>query len=172
MSSQPTPNPGSIASLLPWQVRSVTDKLTNLVMNYTEAEAKVREATNEDPWGPTGPQLQEISRYTYTYETYHEAVSMLWRRMLQDREESWRRVYKSLLVLDYVVKNGSERAVTSAKEHVFELKQLVKYTFIDSQGKDQGLNVRNRAKELVELLQVKFEHFSDALYSLAQLLAS
>jgi hypothetical protein len=27
---------------------------TNVVMNYTEIEAKVREATNDDSWGPTG----------------------------------------------------------------------------------------------------------------------
>lgn len=27
---------------------------TNVVMNYTEIEAKVREATNDDGWGPTG----------------------------------------------------------------------------------------------------------------------
>jgi len=27
---------------------------TNVVMNYTETEAKVREATNDDAWGPTG----------------------------------------------------------------------------------------------------------------------
>jgi hypothetical protein len=29
---------------------------TNVVMNYTEIEAKVREATNDDSWGPTGTQ--------------------------------------------------------------------------------------------------------------------
>ena len=27
---------------------------TNVVMNYTEIEAKVRTATNDDAWGPTG----------------------------------------------------------------------------------------------------------------------
>ena len=30
------------------------DKATNIVMNYTETESKVREATNDDPWGPSG----------------------------------------------------------------------------------------------------------------------
>lgn len=25
-----------------------------MVMNYTEVEAKVREATNDEAWGPTG----------------------------------------------------------------------------------------------------------------------
>ncbi len=27
---------------------------TNVVMNYTEIEAKVRAATNDEAWGPTG----------------------------------------------------------------------------------------------------------------------
>lgn len=27
---------------------------TNVVLNYTEIEAKVREATNDEAWGPTG----------------------------------------------------------------------------------------------------------------------
>ena len=35
------------------------------VMNYTEAENLVREATNEDPWGPTGPQMKEICHLTF-----------------------------------------------------------------------------------------------------------
>ena len=35
-------------------------KATNVVMNYTETEAKVREATNDDPWGPSGFDLNKI----------------------------------------------------------------------------------------------------------------
>jgi len=61
----------------------MVDKATNLVMNYTETEAKVREATNDDPWGPSGAQMQEISSFTYTYELFPEALGMLWKRMLQ-----------------------------------------------------------------------------------------
>ena len=63
-------------------------------MNYSEVEMKVREATNDDPWGPTGAMMQEISRYTYNYETYADVVCMLWKRMLQDNKNNWRRVYK------------------------------------------------------------------------------
>ena len=46
----------------------MVDKATNLVMNYTETEAKVREATNDDPWGPSGAQMQEVAAFTFTYE--------------------------------------------------------------------------------------------------------
>jgi hypothetical protein len=40
-------------------VRELVDKATNMVMNYTETESKVREATNDDPWGPSGTCLPE-----------------------------------------------------------------------------------------------------------------
>ena len=43
-----------------WKVRELVDKATNVVMNYTETEAKVREATNDDPWGPSGTQMRNV----------------------------------------------------------------------------------------------------------------
>lgn len=63
-------------------------------MNYTEIEAKVREATNEDAWGPTGALMQEIAQYTFTYEHFPETMGMLWKRMLIENRKNWRRVYK------------------------------------------------------------------------------
>lgn len=63
-------------------------------MNYTEIEGKVREATNEEAWGPTGQLMQELALATFTYEHFPEVMSMLWRRMLQDNKYRWRRTYK------------------------------------------------------------------------------
>ena len=63
-------------------------------MNYTDVETKVREATNEDAWGPHGSLMQEIATYTFTYEHFPEVMGMLWKRMLHDNKRSWRRVYK------------------------------------------------------------------------------
>lgn len=67
---------------------------TNVVMNYTEIEAKVREATNDEAWGPTGQIMQELAHSTFTYEHFPEVMSMLWKRMLQDSKQHWRRTYK------------------------------------------------------------------------------
>ena len=47
---------------------------------------------------------------------------------------------QALLLLQYLVRNGSERVVTSAREHVYDLKPLENFQFIDETGKDQGLN--------------------------------
>ncbi|KAG5674692.1 hypothetical protein PVAND_004644 [Polypedilum vanderplanki] len=136
-----------------WKVREIADKVTNVVMNYTEIEGKVREATNDDPWGPTGPLMQELAHATFTYEHFPEVMSMLWRRMLQDNKTNWRRTYKATLLLSYLVKNGSERVVTSAREHIYDLRSLENYTFVDENGKDQGINVRHKVRDLIEFIQ-------------------
>ncbi|XP_037730672.1 telomere length regulation protein TEL2 homolog isoform X1 [Drosophila subpulchrella] len=136
-----------------WKVRELADKVTNVVMNYTETEGKVREATNDDPWGPTGPLMQELAYATFSYETFPEVMSMLWKRMLQDNKTNWRRTYKSLLLLNYLVRNGSERVVTSSREHIYDLRSLENYTFTDEGGKDQGINVRHKVRELIDFIQ-------------------
>ncbi|XKL60995.1 hypothetical protein PGB90_008052 [Kerria lacca] len=136
-----------------WRVRDIADKITNVVMNYTEIEAKVRAATNDEAWGPTGALMQEIAHATFTFEHFPEVMTMLWKRMLQDNKSNWRRTYKALLLLNYLVRNGSERVVTSSREHIYDLRGLENYSFIDEFGKDQGINVRHKVKELIEFVQ-------------------
>lgn len=134
-------------------MREMVDKATNLVMNYTETEAKVREASNDDPWGPSGAQMQEIASFTFTYEQFPEVMGMLWKRMLQDNRTNWRRTYKTLLLLDYLIKNGSERVVTNAREHVYDLRSMENYAFVDENGKDQGINIRHKVTEMIDFVQ-------------------
>ncbi|XP_034398962.1 clathrin interactor 1a isoform X3 [Cyclopterus lumpus] len=136
-----------------WKVRELVDKATNVVMNYSEVESKVREATNDDSWGPSGQLMSEISRATFMYEQFPEVMNMLWARMLRDNKKNWRRVYKSLLLLAHLIRNGSERVVTSTREHLYDLRSLESYHFVDENGKDQGVNVRQKVKEMVDFVQ-------------------
>lgn len=136
-----------------WRIRELQDRVTNVVMNYTEIEAKVREATNDDTWGPHGSIMAEIARCTFTYEHFPEVMSMLWKRMLHEGKKNWRRIYKSLLLLTYLVKNGSERVVTNTRDHIYDLRQLENFSHFDELGKDQGINIRHKVKELIELVQ-------------------
>lgn len=49
-------------------------------------------------------------------------------------------------MLSYLIKNGSERVISSARDHLFDMRQLENYQHIDPFGKDQGLN----SKSLIE----------------------
>lgn len=51
------------------------------------------------------------------------------------------------------MRNGSERVVTSSREHIYDLRSLENYSFIDENGKDQGVNVRHKVRELIDFIQ-------------------
>lgn len=79
-------------------------------------------------------------------------MPMIYKRFTEKAADEWRQIYKALQLLEFLIKNGSERVIDDARSHLTLLKMLRQFHFIDANGKDQGINVRNRAKELTELL--------------------
>lgn len=44
------------------------------------------------------------------------------------------------MLLEYLLKNGSERVIDDARSHVSMIKVLRNFYYIDDKGKDEGLN--------------------------------
>ncbi|XP_059236472.1 epsin-2 isoform X1 [Mustela nigripes] len=131
---------------------SIRRQMKNIVNNYSEAEIKVREATSNDPWGPSSSLMTEIADLTYNVVAFSEIMSMVWKR-LNDHGKNWRHVYKALTLLDYLIKTGSERVAQQCRENIFAIQTLKDFQYIDRDGKDQGINVREKSKQLVGLLK-------------------
>ncbi|XP_061761826.1 epsin-2 isoform X2 [Nerophis ophidion] len=131
---------------------TIRRQMKNMVNNYSDAEKKVREATSNDPWGPSSSLMSEIADLTYNVVAFSEIMSMIWRR-LNDHGKNWRHVYKALTLLDYLIKTGSERVALQCKENIFAIQTLKDFQYIDRDGKDQGINVREKSKQLVVLLK-------------------
>ncbi|XP_066120493.1 epsin-2 isoform X4 [Saccopteryx bilineata] len=131
---------------------SIRRQVKNIVNNYSEAEIKVREATSNDPWGPSSSLMTEIADLTYNVVAFAEIMSMVWKR-LNDHGRNWRHVYKALTLLDYLVKTGSERVAQQCRENIFAVQTLRDFQYVDRDGKDQGINVREKSKQLVALLR-------------------
>ncbi|CDI97364.1 clathrin interactor 1 [Echinococcus multilocularis] len=129
------------------------DKITSAVMNYTELENKVREATNDEPWGPHGKILNDLARETHDTEGLLEIMTMLLSRIFPENSTNWRRIYKGLVVLAHLLRNGSERVCDIALDNIYNLRSLENYQCVDERGRDQGSSVRIKAHEVVELLQ-------------------
>jgi len=89
---------------------------------------------------------------TFHSQLLNEIMPMIYKRFTEKAAEEWRQIYKGLQLLEFLIKNGSERVIDDARSHLTLLKMLRQFHFIDANGKDQGVNVRNRAKELAELL--------------------
>ncbi|KAG2002340.1 hypothetical protein CC2G_004538 [Coprinopsis cinerea AmutBmut pab1-1] len=124
----------------------------NYTKGYSDTQAKVREATSNDPWGPSGTQMNEIAQLTYNQNDFIEIMEMLDKR-LNDKGKNWRHVFKSLTVLDYCLHNGSENVVIYFRDNIYIIKTLKEFQYIDEDGKDQGANVRQKAKDITNLLQ-------------------
>lgn len=124
----------------------------NYTKGYSDVQAKVRDATSNDPWGPSGTQMNEIAQLTYNQNDFVEIMEMLDKR-LNDKGKNWRHVFKTLTLLDYCLHAGSENVVIYFRDNVYLVKTLKEFQYIDEDGKDQGANVRQKAKDITNLLQ-------------------
>lgn len=134
------------------QTSSLRRQMKNMVNNYTEAEIKVREATSNDPWGPPSSLMAEISDLTFNVVAFTEVMGMIWKR-LNDHGKNWRHVYKALTLLDYLIKTGCERVTQECRENIPIIQTLRDFQYIDRDGRDQGIHIREKAKNLVALLR-------------------
>lgn len=125
--------------------------MKNVVKNYSDAQVKVREATSNDPWGPSSTLMSEIADLTYNVVAFSEIMQMIWKR-LNDHGKNWRHVYKALVLLEYLIKTGSEKVAQQCKENIFAIQTLKDFQYIE-ENKDQGMNVREKSKALVALLK-------------------
>jgi epsin len=147
----------------------------NVIYNYTDAQRKVRSATSNDAWGPSPALMHEIADLTDNVVAYAEIMPskfflekiiieknnrwtifdyfflVVWKR-LNDHGKNWRHVYKSLVLLDHLIKYGNERVSQQCKENIFAIQTLKDFQYVEEQ-KDQGYNVREKAKQLVALLK-------------------
>uniref|UniRef100_A0A182M478 ENTH domain-containing protein n=1 Tax=Anopheles culicifacies TaxID=139723 RepID=A0A182M478_9DIPT len=132
-------------------VAGIRRNIKNIAHNYSDAQVKVREATSNDPWGPSSTIMAEIADLTYNVVAFSEIMQMIWKRM-NDHGKNWRHVYKALLLLEYLIKTGTEKVAQQCKENIYAIQTLKEFQYME-EGKDQGMHVREKAKQLVSLLK-------------------
>ncbi|GJZ79234.1 clathrin interactor EPSIN 1 [Tanacetum coccineum] len=135
-------------------VREIKREVNLKVLKVPEIEQKVLDATDDEPWGPHGTALAEIAQATKKFSECQMLMGVLWAR-LTETDRNWRHVYKALAVIEYLVANGSERAVDDIIEHTFQISSLSSFEYVEPNGKDSGINVRKKVENIVSLLNDK-----------------
>ncbi|OBA22507.1 ENTH-domain-containing protein [Metschnikowia bicuspidata var. bicuspidata NRRL YB-4993] len=135
-----------------YEVKANIRKAQNVALNLSEMETKVREATNNEPWGAKTSLMAQIAAGTYNYREREEILSFIFRRFTEKAANEWRQIYKSLQLVEYLIKNGLERIIDDIRANISLIQMLKSFHYIDSKGRDQGINVRNRSKNLIALL--------------------
>ncbi|GAM85194.1 hypothetical protein ANO11243_031980 [Dothideomycetidae sp. 11243] len=133
-----------VSNLTLYDLKAGVRKVQNAVMNYTEMESKYG--------SPLSRVCAQYSTDTSRSQLLNEIMPMIYKRFTEKSAEEWRQIYKALQLMEFLVKHGSERVIDDARSHLSLLKMLRQFHYIDPNGKDQGINVRNRSKELTDLL--------------------
>ncbi|XP_058067570.1 clathrin interactor EPSIN 1-like isoform X6 [Magnolia sinica] len=135
-------------------VREIKREVNIKVLKIPEIEQKVLDATSNEPWGPHGSALAEIAQATKKFTERQMIMDVLWTR-LTETGRNWRYVYKALTVIEYLVANGSERALDDVLEHTFQISSISGFEYVEPNGKDMGINVRKKVETILALLNSK-----------------
>jgi epsin len=135
-------------------VREIKREVNLKVLKVPELEQKVLDATSDEPWGPHGSALSELAQATKKYSECQMVMGVLWAR-LAERDSNWRHVYKALTIIEYLIANGSERAVDNILDHFSKISVLSSFEFVEPNGKDAGINVRKKVETLVGIINDK-----------------
>ncbi|PKA59252.1 Clathrin interactor EPSIN 3 [Apostasia shenzhenica] len=135
-------------------VRDLKREVNKKVLKVRSIEQKTLDATSNEPCGPHGTVLAEIAHATHNYNDYQLVMAVLWKR-IQDTGKNWRHVYKALSVLECLIVHGSERVLDDIREHAYQISILADFQYIDSNGRDQGSNVRRKSQNLVSFVNNK-----------------
>lgn len=102
----------------------------------------MREATSNDPWGPSSSLMNDLAEMSFNSLTISEIMRMIWKRM-HDCGKNWRHVYKSLVLVDYLVKLGSENVASQCRENIFAIEMLKVdlYRFFEFQIMSKNVNI-------------------------------
>ncbi|KAG0488873.1 hypothetical protein HPP92_007684 [Vanilla planifolia] len=137
--------------ILDQTVRDIKREVNLKVLKVPEIEQKALDATSDEPWGPHGSALLELAQATKKFTECQMIMNVLWTR-LSDSTANWRYIYKSLTVIEYLIANGSERAVDDIIEHSHQISSFSGFEFVEPNGKDVGINVRKKVETILALL--------------------
>ncbi|KAI9605162.1 hypothetical protein H4Q26_003137 [Puccinia striiformis f. sp. tritici PST-130] len=126
----------------------------NYTKGYSDTQTKVRTATSNDPWGPSGTQMNEVATLTFNQQDFIEIMEMLDKR-LNDKGKNWRHVFKALTLLDYLLHGGSENVVLYFRENIYIIKL--------SKNFNTSMNMEKIKEQMASLIRQKAKDISNLL---------
>eukprot|EP01015_Nassula_variabilis_P036135 TRINITY_DN924_c0_g1_i6.p1 TRINITY_DN924_c0_g1~~TRINITY_DN924_c0_g1_i6.p1 ORF type:complete len:672 (+),score=132.04 TRINITY_DN924_c0_g1_i6:584-2599(+) len=77
-------------------------------------------------------------------------MKYIWKRLSQ-KDKQWRRILKTLNLVEYLLKNGSPRCLHEFKDEIYTLRSFQDYYLIEGEF-DRGASIKERAKVVIDLL--------------------
>lgn len=116
----------------------------------TPLEKSLREATSNQNWGCPNSVLYELAVSCGSYSDRQKILKHCWERM-ESKEDKWRRVLKTLTLLDYLVKHGPDQVVSDLQGEQAMFRKLLSFKCSED-GHDRGAAIRDKARAILDIL--------------------
>ncbi|XP_019180501.1 PREDICTED: epsin-3 [Ipomoea nil] len=119
----------------------------------TQAELLAEDATGNDVGTPDNITMTMIAEASYESEDYWKIVDVLHRRLDEIDWMQWRQLYKSLVLLEFLIIHGPDDLGTEFLCDVEIIKELGSFKYRDERGFDWGLMMQRKSERILNLLQ-------------------
>eukprot|EP00918_Siedleckia_nematoides_P030339 GHVU01065681.1.p2 GENE.GHVU01065681.1~~GHVU01065681.1.p2 ORF type:complete len:148 (-),score=41.78 GHVU01065681.1:61-504(-) len=126
----------SLTKLVSSGVEKIKEQASIYINRDTPLERQLKEATSNCNWGSPTTLYAEIARAAYDYNDYYVVMKHIW-EALNDKPNKWRRLYKALCLLEFVIKLGPERVAEEVREGSYKLRLLSEFRVVE-EGKERG----------------------------------
>jgi hypothetical protein len=113
-------------------ISMVKDNLTK-----THLEKKLKEATSNEHCHANISLLNDISNRTQYRADYNTILSHCLKK-LSCRPEKWRKILKSLFLIEHILRTGNPRFADDLKDESYKLKNLSNFSYYDDSRSDKG----------------------------------
>ncbi|KAH8582100.1 epsin like ENTH VHS domain involved in endocytosis vesicular trafficking [Cryptosporidium sp. chipmunk genotype I] len=139
-----------VGRLLMSMTRKMKKTASQIVHPLTQLEKWLKEATSNTNWGCSSTILNEIARSMTDYHDY-VLVQKCIGDCLSEKAIKWRRIFKTLVLVEYLLKNGIDRFVDDFKEYMYKIRHLQDFYYTE-EGKDKGAGIREKSKYILNLM--------------------
>lgn len=107
--------------------------------------------TSNDRDIPETSKLNLVAEATHKKEDGDVVMKKVWDRIAQ-KPKDWKIVFKVLNLIEKILRSGSERCIDEIRANKHILEGLLDFKYTNSHQIDCGVNVREKAKDLLEKL--------------------
>ncbi|KAL6900631.1 hypothetical protein ACP4OV_005307 [Aristida adscensionis] len=120
--------------------------------DVTPAELLVQEATNNEACVPDAKTLACIAEAAFDMDDYWRIAKVLHQRLGAVDWKEWRRVYKALVVLEFLLTHGPDDLPREFLPDMPAINDLRSFNYIDDKGFNWGTCMQRRTDSIVTLL--------------------
>ncbi|KAF5736742.1 putative ENTH/VHS family protein [Tripterygium wilfordii] len=122
-------------------------------MNVTFISRLAGEATNNEPGSPDAKTMSTIAEASFDVEDFWRVADVLHNRLESINWEHWRELYKSLVLLEFLLTHGPVEFAEEFQRDFDIIQDLGAFKHIDGKGFNWGANMEKRAENILELLR-------------------